>query len=164
MTSAALLAEFAHEAGVTRTHLARIPDDRFGWRPHPKSFTAGELGSHIVDCVRWASAIFGADEFDFDPAVHAPYRAATVADLLAAFDREVSAGEQALRSADGSAPAAPWRLKIRGRVRLERPRAEALRDFTLSHQIHHRGQLTVYLRLLDVPVPGSYGPTADEPL
>ena len=162
-TTAALLAEFCHEAAVTRRHLARIPGDRLDWRPHRKSFTIGELGSHIVECVRWARAIFGADEFDFDPRSHRPYRAASVADLLTEFDREAAAGEEALKRATTTAANESWRLKVLGRVRLERSRADALRDFTLSHQIHHRGQLTVYLRLLDVPVPGSYGPTADEP-
>ena len=161
-TAAALLAEFTHEAAVTRTHLSRIPDQRLDWQPHRKSFTTRELASHIVECVRWASAIFGADEYDFDPADHRPYRAGTVEELLASFDRETAAGQQALRAASDATADGPWRLKVLGRVRLERSRADALRDFTLSHQIHHRGQLTVYLRLLDVPVPGSYGPTADE--
>ena len=161
-TTAALLAEFSHEASVTRTHLARIPGDRLEWRPHRKSFTVGELGSHLVECVRWAREIFGADEFDFDPRAHQPYRAASVADLLTEFDRATAAGEDALRRAATTAAIETWRMKVLGRVRLERSRADALRDFTLSHQIHHRGQLTVYLRLLDVPVPGSYGPTADE--
>jgi uncharacterized damage-inducible protein DinB len=162
MTSTDLVTEFAREAGVTRTHLARIPEERLEWRPHHKSFTTRELASHLVECVRWASAIFGADEYDFDPSTHRPYRAATVADLLADFDREVAAGQTAMKGASRSAAEEPWRMKILGRVRFERTRADALRDFTLSHQIHHRGQLTVYLRLLDVPVPGSYGPTADE--
>jgi len=162
MASGDLVAEFAREAGITRTHLSRIPEDRLEWRPHRKSYTARELGSHLVECVRWAAAIFGADEYDFNPATYRPYRATTVADLVADFDREVAAGQEALKAASRAAADEPWRMKVLGRVRFERSRADALRDFTLSHQIHHRGQLTVYLRLLDVPVPGSYGPTADE--
>ena len=162
MTSIDLLTEFAREASVTRTHLARIPEDRLEWRPHQKSYTTRELASHLVDCVRWASAIFGGDEYDFNPATYRPYRAPTVAGLLVDFDREVAAGQEALRTASRSAADERWTMKVLGRVRVERSKADALRDFTLSHQIHHRGQLTVYLRLLDVPVPGSYGPTADE--
>jgi uncharacterized damage-inducible protein DinB len=166
MTSIDLLTEFTREARVTRTHLARIPEDRLDWRPHQKSYTARELASHLVDCVQWASAIFGADEYDVDPSTYRPYRAATVAALLEDFDRAVEAGGNALQTAlSGAARSTadqPWRLKVAGRVRFERTRADALRDFTLSHQIHHRGQLSVYLRLLEVPVPGSYGPTADE--
>lgn len=166
MTSASLLEEFTREAGVTRAHLARIPGDRLDWRPHHKSSTARELASHLVECVRWASVIFGAGEHDVDPSTYRPYAAETIAGLLEDFDRAVEAGRNTLgiaSSAGGcSAADEPWRLKVAGRVRFERSRADALRDFTLSHQIHHRGQLSVYLRLLDVPVPGSYGPTADE--
>ena len=162
MTSADLLTEFAREAGVTRTHLSRIPGERLDWRPHQKSYTVRELASHLVECIHWASAIFGDDEYDFDPTTYRPYRAETVPDLLADFDREVAAGQAALAGAHQGAAGDLWRMKIRGRVRFERSKADALRDFTLSHQIHHRGQLTVYFRLLDVPVPGSYGPTADE--
>ena len=166
MTSTNLVKEFAREAAVTRTHLARVPEDRLDWRPHQKSYSARELASHLVDCVQWASAIFGADEYDVDPSTYKSYAAESVAGLLEEFDRAVEAGKSTLEAALGAAGRAaadePWRLKIAGRVRFERTRADALRDFTLSHQIHHRGQLTVYLRLLDVPVPGSYGPTADE--
>jgi uncharacterized damage-inducible protein DinB len=161
-TTISLLAEFEHEASTTRKHLARLPDDRLDWQPHQKSFTARALASHIVECVGWAQAIFSADEFDFDPAVYRPFRADTVAALLSEFDRKVEEGRRALAAAGAAAIDAPWRMKIRGRVRFERAKGDALRDFTLSHVIHHRGQLSVYLRLLDVPVPGSYGPTADE--
>jgi uncharacterized damage-inducible protein DinB len=157
-----LLAEFEHEATTTRKHLARLPDDRLDWQPHPKSFTARALASHIVECIGWARTIFSADEFDFDPASYQPFRAETVVDLLREFDRNVEAGTRAISSAGAAAVNAAWRMKIRGRVRFERTRGDAFRDFTLSHVIHHRGQLSVYLRLLDVPVPGSYGPTADE--
>ncbi len=82
--------------------------------------------------------------------------------LLAAFDEKAADGNRILAGLDEAALRTPWRLKVRGKVRVERPKAEAFRDFTVSHIIHHRGQLSVYLRLLDVPVPGAYGPTADE--
>jgi len=155
-----LAKEFEHEAQTTRKHLERLPGDKLAWRPHEKSFTAAALASHIVDCVGWAESIFSQDEFDFNPATYRPYLAASVADLLKAFDEKVAKGKQALAgTADASLPQ-PWRFKIMGKVRFERPRAEVFRDFTLSHLIHHRGQFSVYLRLLDVPVPGSYGPTA----
>ena len=111
---------------------------------------------------RLGASDFGADELDFDPAVYQPFDAAGVDDLLRAFDLKVAEGRRALAAADAPALSAPWRMKIRGRVRFERSKADVFRDFTLSHVIHHRGQLSVYLRLLDVPVPGWYGPTADE--
>lgn len=157
-----LIAEFEHEAQTTRRHLERLPGDRLDWRPHQKSFTARALASHIVECMGWAGSIFGTDTLDFDPAAYKPYEAASVAELLDAFDGKVADGMRALQRADDADLMKPWRLAIGGRVRVEKPKAAALRDFTLSHVIHHRGQLSLYLRLLDVPVPGSYGPTADE--
>ena len=154
--------EFEHEVQTTRKHLERVPSDKLDWRPHEKSFTARGLASHIVDCISWADSIFNQDELEVDPAAYRPFRAASVDDLLKAFDDNVAVCKQALAGATDSALMQPWRLKMMGRVRFEKPRAAVFRDMTLSHLIHHRGQLSVYLRLLNVPVPGSYGPTADE--
>jgi uncharacterized damage-inducible protein DinB len=157
-----LVREFGHETETTRKHLERLPDDRLDWRPHDKSFTARALGSHIVECVGWTDSIFSGDEFNFDPATYKPYLAASVADLLKTFDDNVARGKHAMAGVADGDLMKPWRLKMRGNVRFEKSKADVFRDFTLSHVIHHRGQLSVYLRLLDVPVPGSYGPTADE--
>jgi uncharacterized damage-inducible protein DinB len=155
-------AEFANEARTTRRLLERLPPDRLGWRPHPKSFTAGELGAHLVDCVGWLDAICSHDEFDIDPSTFRSCQVTSLDAMLQAFDDKVAGGSQALAGLDEAALGRPWQLKLRGKVRVERARIDAVRDFTLSHMIHHRGQLSVYLRLLDVPVPGAYGPTADE--
>ena len=160
-TTDALRAEFDRETRATRRYLERLPGDRFDWRPHPKSFTAGELASHIVECVRWTEAIFSGDEFNVDPATFAGYRATSAAELLETFDAEVARCTRLLAAADEASISSPWRMKIKGALRFERPRSMVFRDFTLSHLIHHRGQLSVYLRLLEVPVPGAYGPTAD---
>jgi uncharacterized damage-inducible protein DinB len=157
-----LMIEFEHEAQTTRKQLERLPNDKMGWRPHEKSFTAGDLASHIVECVGWADSIFNLDECDIDPTAYRPYQASSVADLLKTFDDNVAKGRQALSNAADAALMQPWRLKVMGRVRFERTRAVVFRDFTLSHLIHHRGQFSLYLRLLNVPVPGAYGPTADE--
>jgi len=157
-----LVREFEREARTTRRHLERLPADKLDWAPHAKSFTARQLGSHIVDCVRWGEPIFGGDEFEIDPATYKPYRAPSVEDLLATFDDDVGRCTRAMTGADDAAIMRPWRLRMRGKVRVDSPKAAAFRDFTLSHLIHHRGQLSVYLRLLGVPVPGSYGPTADD--
>jgi uncharacterized damage-inducible protein DinB len=162
VTLESLTAEYNSETKTTRRLLERIPADQFGWRPHPKSFTAGGLGSHIVDCVNWLVPIFTLDELDVDPATFKSYQAASRDGLLTDFDVSVTKGRNILGSLDDSALRALWRLKIKGNVRVERPKADAFRGFTLSHMIHHRGQLSVYLRLLEVPVPGAYGPTADE--
>lgn len=157
-----LRAEFDHEAQTTRRLLERVPADKLDWRPHEKSYTSRALASHIVECVAWTDPIFMRDEFNVDPASHQPYSASSIADLLHTFDTKVAEGRHALWAAADADLDHPWRLKIMGRVRFEKPKAAVFRDFTLSHLIHHRGQLSVYLRLLDVPVPGSYGPTADE--
>lgn len=157
-----LRADFARETSTARVHLSRVPEAQFDWRPHAKSSTVGMLASHIVDCVRWTGSIFGASELDVDPKQFKSFAASTSGELLAAFDAAVADGARLLESASDADAHAPWRFLIMGRLRWEKPRATAFKDFTLHHLIHHRGQLSVYLRLLDVPVPGSYGPTADD--
>jgi uncharacterized damage-inducible protein DinB len=154
--------EFEREAKTTRKHLERLPDDKLDWRPHEKSFTAIGLASHITECFGWTVSIFNEDEIDFNPATYKPYLAASTADLLQTLDDKVVKGKDALAAATEDSLEQLWRLKILGRVQIEKPRAEAFRDFALSHVIHHRGQFSVYLRLLNVAVPGSYGPSADE--
>jgi uncharacterized damage-inducible protein DinB len=158
----ALLAEFVHETNVARRHLERLPDDRFDWRPHVRSWTTGELGAHMVDCVRWTEPVFGADELDMDPHDYAACRATSVASILEAFDAAVARGTRVMTASSDPSASMPWRFRVRGTLRWEKPREAVFRDMTLNHLVHHRGQFTVYLRLLDVPVPGSYGPTADE--
>jgi uncharacterized damage-inducible protein DinB len=157
-----LLAEFAHETATARKHLERLPTGQFEWRPHAKSFTAGELASHLIDCIRWAEPIFGGDELDMDPNAYRPFHAKSIESLLETFDADVVRAKQVMANAADTSATTPWRLKIRGKVWFEKPREAVFRDMTLSHLVHHRGQFSVYLRLLDVPVPGSYGPTADE--
>ncbi len=157
-----LITEFDHEAKTTRKHLERLTDDKLDWRPHAKSFTANGLASHIVECVGWTESLFNRAEFDIDMATYRPYEAASHADLLKQFDENVTKGKQALAGVDEASLAQLWQLKMNGKLFLERPRADMFRDFVLSHIIHHRGQFSVYLRLLEIPVPGSYGPSADE--
>lgn len=155
--------EFAEECRTTRRPLERLTDDRFSWRPHPKSSTAGMLAMHIVDCLGWVDAILTSDELVMDPAAYRPFVARSVPDLLETFDERAANGAARLAQTSEAALLEPWRLVLGGKVRFEKPRLAVFRDFTLNHVIHHRGQLSVYLRLLEIPVPGSYGPTADEP-
>jgi uncharacterized damage-inducible protein DinB len=157
-----LIQEFEHETQTTRKHLVRLPNEQLGWRPHEKSFTVAALGSHITEMVGWTETIFKQDEFNFDPATYKPFNAASVDQLLQAFDDRVAEGKQALATTTAEALEQLWSLKIIGKTQFERPKAAVFRDFTLSHMIHHRGQLTVYLRLLNIPVPSTYGPSADE--
>ncbi len=154
--------EFENETQTTRKHLERLPNDKLEWRPHEKSFTAGGLASHIVGLISLGDSVLKTHELDFDPAAYKPYQATSAADLLKTFDDNVANCKGALAAADDESMIQPWRFKIMGRLRFEKPRAVAFRDFSLSHMIHHRGQFSVYLRLLNISVPGSYGPTADE--
>jgi uncharacterized damage-inducible protein DinB len=157
-----LSTEFEREAKTTRKHLERLPADKLDWRPHEKSFTAAGLASHMTEMAGWSEAILKQDGLDFDPATYKPYLATSVEDLLKTFDDNVAKGKQALAGATDDTLAQSFSFKIMGQVRFERSRADVFRDVALSHIIHHRGQLSVYLRLLNVAVPGSYGPSADE--
>jgi uncharacterized damage-inducible protein DinB len=157
-----LAKQFHQETKTTRKHLERLPNDKLEWRPHEKSYTAGALASHIVECINWTSDIFTKNEVNFDPATYKPYIAASTSELLEAFEKAVADGKQVLAGVDDEAAMRMWSLKIGGHALFERPRIDVMRDFTLSHLIHHRGQFSVYLRLMEVPVPSSYGPTADE--
>ena len=157
-----LEAELVHEAKTARKHLERLPQERFDWRPHPKSYTAGGLAAHIVECIRWVEPIFLTDQLEFDPATYRSFEAATVAAVLEGLDAKVERARQALAKTADREATGPWRLMVRGKVWFEKPREAAFRDMTLNHLVHHRGQFSVYLRLLDIPVPASYGPTADE--
>jgi uncharacterized damage-inducible protein DinB len=161
-TTSLLVKEFTHEAATTRRMLERLPGDKLEWRPHAKSFTAIGLASHIVECLGWTETILTQDDLDIDPATYRPYHATSVAGLLERFDDRVAAGQRALATVTDADLDQEWAFKIMGRERWKKPKAAVIRDFTLSHLIHHRGQLSVYLRLLDVPVPGAYGPTADD--
>ena len=162
MTTTGLAKELENEARTTRPHLARLPDDKFAWQPHPKSARAGGLASHIVQCIAWTPRILSGDAFDFDPKTFQRRTAENSADLLAFFDTTVADALAALGAADDAALDAKWSFSIQGAVRFTKRRRYALRDMSLSHLIHHRGQFSVYLRLLDIAVPSSYGPTADE--
>lgn len=157
-----LKAELEREVQTTRRFLERIPAEALTWRPHQKSFTAGALGSHLVDCIGWVETICLHDQFDIDPATFRPFGANSTAELLDGFEQQAAASLRAFGQLGNPDLAKTWQLSIRGKVRVARSKSEALRDFAFGHLAHHRGQLSVYLRLLDVPVPGAFGPTADE--
>lgn len=163
--SQALLPEFDHEMAGLRSVLARIPADRFDFRPHPKSFTLGQLGHHLATVPAWAAGTLATTELDFaSPEVKAmmPPPATSPAELLAVFDRGAAQAREALARTSDADFAAVWTGRNGDRTVFALPRLAVLRSFVLNHAIHHRGQLTVYLRLLDLPVPALYGPSADE--
>lgn len=155
-----LIPEFDQEAATTRLLLERVPAERAGWKPHPKSASLGDLAVHVANLPAWLLMAMTTTELDLavEP-TPAPF--ASVEALLALFDGYVASSRAALaRTADADF-AVPWSLKSGEQVFFTLPRAVIVRSFVLSHLIHHRAQLGVYLRLLDVPLPPSYGPTAD---
>ncbi len=159
-----LLAEFDQEMNTTRRLLAVVPGADAAWRPHPRSSSLGDLATHIVSLPLWGGLVVQQAELDLGlPAnaaiVQQPFT--TVAELLERFDRHVAGARAALASTSDAALGVAWSLKNRGTTVFSVSRAVALRGFILSHMIHHRGQLSVYLRLRDVPLPSIYGPTAD---
>lgn len=158
---AALLAEFDQEMAGTRKALERIPTDKLTWKPHEKSFTIGSLAGHLAELPNWAKSTLEADEINLKgPFDRKPPE--TTQQVLDTFDRNVSAARELLAATNDATLGENWSLKVEDKVMFTMPRTQVLRSFVLSHTIHHRGQLTVYLRLLDVAVPAIYGPSADE--
>jgi uncharacterized damage-inducible protein DinB len=158
----AYLAEFEQEMTTTRALLARVPEAQKEWRPHPKSRPLGELAQHVANLVRYAEPIVRQVELDASAPGGGQPAFSTTAALVAAFDANVASARAALATTTDAELAVPWALKRGSTVIFSLPRAVALRTFLLNHLVHHRGQLSVYLRLLDVPLPPIYGPTADE--
>ena len=157
-----LLPEFDQEMAATRLVLERLPESAFGWRPHPKSYDLGELASHLAQIPRWGTSILTRDSHDLATAGSRPPALATVAEILDRFDRHVADVRARLVEMLDAELQVPWALKRGTHLILSLPRIAALRSFVVHHSIHHRGQLTVYLRQNDIPLPPLYGPTADE--
>ena len=157
----ALLPEFDHEMSVTRKLLERVPDDRMDWKPHSRSMSLGQLAQHVATLPGWGSMTLNQSEFDLSSQPPAdPIRRR--ADLLATFDRLVGETRTALTGKTDAELMGPWALKKDGHAIFSMPKTSVWRSFVISHLVHHRGQLSVYLRLNDVPVPSIYGPSADE--
>jgi uncharacterized damage-inducible protein DinB len=159
----AIRGEFANESATTRRLLERVPEASLGWKPHERSMTLGRLATHVSEMPRWGGRVLHSDELDLAslPPGSRAADATTVRELLELFDVTAEAFLAAARDVPDERMRDPWRLRRGEHVVFELPRAAALRGFVLNHVIHHRGQLSVYLRLLDVPLPPIYGPTAD---
>ena len=159
-----LLPEFDHEMGTTRRLFERVPASDFDWAPDPKSYTLGQLVAHLANLPRWAQLACETSEIDAAAAGEAarPGVPGSVAELLTRFDANVSAARARLAEQTDASLAAPWTLRQGVHTVFTMPKSAVLRGFVLNHLIHHRGQLTVYLRLRHVPLPAIYGPTADE--
>jgi uncharacterized damage-inducible protein DinB len=159
------LPEFDQEMALTRKSLERVPEDRFDWKPHAKSGTLGWLAGFLAVLPSWTVSTIKQDSLDLAPGGKpmppmAPMR--SLKEVLELFDRNVAEARAAIAGASDKAFQEPWSLLHGGKVLLTMPRRQVIRSSVLNHMIHHRAQLGVYLRLLDVPVPVIYGPTADE--
>jgi uncharacterized damage-inducible protein DinB len=157
----ALLPEFDHEMTTTRKLLERVPEEKIDWKPHQKSYTLGELAHHVATIPMWGLMTLTRSELDLGGFTRPP-QVRTRAELLAMFDRNVAETRTALVGKTDGELLVPWTLKTDGHTVFSMPKASVWRSFVLSHGIHHRGQLSVYLRLQNVPIPSMYGPSADQ--
>ncbi len=159
---ASFSAELSREIQTTRRMLERAPEGRFDWRPHPRSMSLGELAAHLAEVLWWQTTTLDSDEFDIG--VPRPPRSNPESSeaLLKEYDAKAEELMQALARTSEADLSRAWTLRHGEHVIFASPKRDVLRTFGISHMVHHRGQFSVYLRLLDVPVPPSYGPTADE--
>jgi uncharacterized damage-inducible protein DinB len=160
----ALLPEYDHEMATTRRLLDRVPEQHFAWKPHERSMTLGQLASHLANLPFWAGPILTAESFDLAdmPEDTRPRMPVSREALVQEFDGKVTATRRLIANAADGDMAARWTLTRGGVEMFSMPRIAALRSFVMNHSIHHRGQLSVYLRLQNVPLPAIYGPSADE--
>ena len=160
--SDALLPEFDHEIGTTRKLLERVPEDKWDWAPHPKSMKLGRLACHVAESTQFATAIAKSDSMDFAKGEYVVIEANNRQQLLDAFDKGAAGARAAIAGSSDESLAKSWSMLMDGKSVLTMPKAGVLRTVMMNHLIHHRGQLSVYLRLTDTPVPSIYGPSADE--
>lgn len=160
--SATLVAEIKHTATATRRILERVPTEQLGWQPHEKSMTLGRLASHVAELTQWMKIILEGREFDFATSQFNRRNVVTNEALLAIFDENIKEATTLLEAATDEQLNEKWKLQRAGTVLFDIPKKVAIRELIMNHIIHHRGQLSVYLRLLDIPVPGMYGQSADE--
>lgn len=164
--SESILPEFDHEMGTTRKVLANLDDGKLGWKPHDKSMSMGDLATHLINIPGWAGITLNADSFDVNPPGGEAYREPAItskAQALELFDKKVAEARAAIAGASDEVMMQPWSLLSGGETIFTMPKVVVLRSFVLNHNVHHRGQMSVYLRLNDIPVPSIYGPSADDP-
>jgi uncharacterized damage-inducible protein DinB len=160
-----MLGEFDQEMQNTRKTLERCPDDKWNWKPHEKSGTVGWLAGHVATMPGWIPVTLTTDQLDYAPVdgpAYTPPKTDNRKELLAEFDKNVAEARAALSTVSDQEIMKPWKLLAGGQEIFTMPRVACLRGMVLNHIIHHRAQLTVYFRLLNIAVPGLYGPSADE--
>jgi uncharacterized damage-inducible protein DinB len=160
-----LLPEFDAEIASTRKMLAAVPEEKFGWRPHAKSFTMRELAGHVAELSSWTSDVLRRERFDVDganPPENGSFKPASVEQMLEKFEGWAATARADLAAATDDAMQQEWVMTWSGYEIIRSSRYQAIRKWSLNHLVHHRAQLGVYLRLNDVKLPGVYGPSADE--
>lgn len=157
-----IAAELKQEAVATRKMLERIPVEHFQYTPHEKSMPLISLARHIPEMLGWTEVAINHDELDFSTSDFKPREFSDASELVAYFDENLSNALDLLNSVSDETMMQPWRLRDGEQIFVELPKAAVMRSLVMNHIIHHRGQLAVYLRLLDIPVPSIYGPSADE--
>ncbi len=160
-----MLPEFDQEMQGTRKTLERVPDEKWNWKPHEKSGTTGWLAGHIATMPGWVAVTINTEELDYAPVDGPGYQPPKIdnrKELLSVYDKGVAEARAALASVSDQEMMKGWKLLAGGKEVFTMPRVAAIRGMILNHIIHHRAQLTVYFRLLGVPVPALYGPSADE--
>jgi uncharacterized damage-inducible protein DinB len=155
------LKELTDESVVTLKMLERVPEDKYDWRPHEKSMTMKQLAGHIAELPSWVSMAFNSDELDFQAGTYQPPVINSNQDLLALFNESLEGAKEQLQAATEASLSPAWLLKSGDEVLMSLTKGGLIRH-ALGQTIHHRAQLGVYLRLLDIPIPGTYGPSADE--
>lgn len=156
-----LLDEMEQEAVTTRKMLSRVPEDKYDWKPHEKSMPIGRLATHIAELPAWVSMVLTTDELDFAAGDYKPEEISSNADLLAYLEKNLAGAKEQLSRATYEQLEQPWTLRNGQQVYDVSPKVKVIR-MAYCQTVHHRAQLGVYLRLLDIPIPGSYGPSADE--
>jgi len=160
-----MIGEFDNEMSGTRKVLERIPDTLLDWKIHDKSNTVGWVANHLADIPHWVEMAISHDALDIEPVEGQPYKSpneTTTAAIVALLDKNVAQARTLLESVEDAALMQPWQLQKQGETLLSLPRLAVIRSWVLNHTIHHRAHLCVYLRVNDLPVPGLYGPSADE--
>ncbi|MBC7553045.1 MAG: hypothetical protein H7257_03600 [Taibaiella sp.] len=158
----ALIAELQMESSNTRKLMERIPEGQNSWKNHEKSMALGNIVSHICELPGWITMTLNTSELDLATMSYKPNIAETNSDLLAMFDNELNKAVEALGNAGDEEFSKMWTLRRGNHIMFTMPKIAVIRSMALNHLYHHRGQLTVYLRLLDIPIPGMYGPSADD--
>ncbi len=157
-----LVKEMEQEAQTTRKMLERVPNERYDWQPHPKSMSIRQLTTHIAELPSWVSMVLKTDELDFASNPYAPVQINNTAELLDLYEHALADGKTSLSEATDEQLEPVWTLRNGDEIYNQSTKGEFIR-MTFSQIVHHRAQLGVDLRLLDIPIPGSYGPSADEP-